>query len=108
MSQFVIAPELALGPAEFTVADIGRSLAFYGDVLGLKAREVGEGERVVELAAGDEPLLLLHERRGARRKPSHTTGLYHVALLTPTRRELARTLARLAAARYPLTGASDH
>jgi catechol 2,3-dioxygenase len=108
MGKFMIAADLALGPAEFTVADIGRSLAFYGDVLGLKAREVGDGARVVALAAGDEPLLLLHERPGARRKPAHTTGLYHVALLTPSRRELARTLARLASARYPLTGASDH
>lgn len=108
MDTFTITADLTLGPAEFTVADIGRSLAFYGDVLGLKAREAGDGARVVALAAGDEPLLLLHERPGARRKPAHTTGLYHVALLTPSRRELARTLARLASARYPLTGASDH
>lgn len=108
MAQFAIAADLDLGPVELTVADIGRSLAFYGAVLGLKAREAGDGARTVALAAGDEPLLLLHERPGARRKPAHTTGLYHVALLTPSRRELARTLARLAAARYPLTGASDH
>lgn len=108
MSKFTIAAELALGPAELTVADIGRSLAFYGDVLGLRASEAGDGARAVALAAGDEPLLLLHERPGARRKPARTTGLYHVALLTPSRRELARTLARLAAARYPLSGASDH
>jgi catechol 2,3-dioxygenase len=108
MNQFVIAADLALGPVELTVADIGRSLAFYGDVMGLRPREAGEGARVVELSAGGEPLLLLHELPGARRKPARSTGLYHVALLTPTRRELARTLARLAAARYPLTGASDH
>lgn len=108
MSKFTIAAELALGPAELTVADIGRSMAFYGDVLGLRASEAGDGARAVALAAGDEPLLLLHELPGARRKPARTTGLYHVALLTPSRRELARTLARLAAARYPLSGASDH
>lgn len=108
MSKFEIAADLALGPAEFTVADIGRSLAFYGDVLGLQAREAGDGSRVVALSAGDEPLLLLHELPGARRKPARTTGLYHLALLTPSRHELARTLARLATARYPLSGASDH
>jgi len=108
MNQFAIAADLALGPVELTVADLGRSLAFYEGVLGLRVREVGDGERAVELAAGEAPLLRLYERPGARRKPAHTTGLYHVALLTPSRRELARTLARLAAARYTLGGASDH
>lgn len=108
MSRYVIAADLTLGPAELIVADLGRSMAFYHDVLGLRASEVGGGERAVALEAGDEPILLLHERPGARRKPARTTGLYHVALLTPSRRDLARTLARLVAARYPLTGASDH
>ena len=107
-NQFAIAADLTLGPVELTVAELGRSLAFYEGVLGLKVREIGEGERAVELAAGEAPLLRLYERPGARRKPTQTTGLYHVALLTPSRRELARTLARLAAARYALGGASDH
>lgn len=107
-TQFQIAPGLAMGPAELTVAEMGRALGFYEGVLGLRAREVGEGKRVVALSAGDAPILLLHELPDARRKPPHTTGLYHVALLTPSRRELARTLMRLAEARYPLSGASDH
>jgi catechol 2,3-dioxygenase len=108
MAGFVIAKDLALGPVELTVKDLGRALAFYEGVLGLKVREVSGGPRVVELAAGEAPLLLLHEQPGARPRPPRTTGLYHVALLTPSRRELARTLARLAAARYQLGGASDH
>jgi catechol 2,3-dioxygenase len=108
MTQFAIAPDLAMGPVELTVADMSRALGFYRDVLGLQTREMGEGARVVELAAGDTVLLRLHERPGARRKPPRSTGLYHVALLTPARRELGRTLARLAEARYPLSGASDH
>ncbi len=108
MEPFVIDKELSLGPAELTVADMERSLSLYRDILGLKAREAGDGSRVVALSAGDEPLLLLHERPGARRKPPRTTGLYHAALLMPTRRDLARVLAALASARYPLSGASDH
>jgi catechol 2,3-dioxygenase len=108
MEPFVIDKDLSLGPAELTVADMERSLALYRDILGLKAREAGDGSRVVALSAGEEPLLLLHERPGARRKPPRTTGLYHAALLMPTRRDLARTLAALASARYPLSGASDH
>lgn len=108
MEPFTIAANLSLGPVELKVADLGRSLAFYEGVLGLKVREVGDGARVVELRAGDAPLLLLHELPGAQRKPAGTTGLYHLAILTPSRRELARTLARLAEARYPLGGASDH
>jgi catechol 2,3-dioxygenase len=108
MEPFEIDKNLSLGPAELTVADMERSLALYRDVLGLRASEVGDGGRVVAVSAGDEPLLLLHERPGARRKPPRTTGLYHAALLLPTRRDLARTLAALASARYPLSGASDH
>jgi catechol 2,3-dioxygenase len=108
MNTFAIAADLSLGAVELTVADMSRALGFYEGLLGLQPHEVGDGERRVELRAGTAPLLRLYERPGARRKPPRTTGLYHVALLAPSRRELARTLARLAEARYPLGGASDH
>lgn len=108
MEPFAISPQLTLGPVELHVADLERSLAFYHGLLGLAVGERPGDHRAVVLAAGETPLLVLHELPGARRKPPRTTGLYHLALLLPTRRELARTLARLAGARYPLTGASDH
>jgi catechol 2,3-dioxygenase len=53
-------------------------------------------------------LIILDERPDAHPRPPRSTGLYHAAILLPTRRDLARTLRRLAEARYPLTGASDH
>jgi catechol 2,3-dioxygenase len=80
-----------------TVADLDRELAFYRNVLGLKLhwREgVAAG-----LGAGSLDLLRLTERRGARRVRG-TTGLYHFAVLLPSRRELARVIARLFSLRY--------
>ncbi len=80
------------------MADLDRQIAFYQDVLGLKLHW-REGTRA-GLGAGSEDLLLLTEVRGAQRAP-RTTGAYHFALLFPTRRELARAIARLFALRYP-------
>lgn len=99
-------PETILGPVHLTVADLDRAMAFYGGVLGLRAR--GRDGAAVLTADGDTPLAVLHVRPGARPRPPRTTGLYHYALLLPTRADLARTLLRLSERRYPLEGASDH
>jgi catechol 2,3-dioxygenase len=102
------------------VGDLGRSLRFYRDVLGFRvARE--EPSRVALAPPSDNrqddgatdgarELLLLEERPGIRRRPSRpaTTGLYHVALLVPSRAELGRALLGLQQAQYPLRGMSDH
>jgi catechol 2,3-dioxygenase len=58
--------------------------------------------------ASSAPWLRLTQLAGARRKPHHTTGLYHIAILTPARAALARSLRRLVDQGYPLHGASDH
>ena len=94
-----------LGPVELTVSDLDRALAFYTEALGLRPRS-REGARAA-LAAGGEDLLVLFEDRSARRAGRHA-GLYHVALLYPSRAELARAAVRLAATRTPIQGASDH
>ncbi len=104
----MIHPETDLGPVELTVTSLERSMRLYADVLGLVARDLGGAERAVTLSAGGDPLLVLYEHAEARPRPARSTGLYHVALLLPTRRDLARTLAQLARTGYPLTGASDH
>lgn len=106
MTTFMIDPALRLGATHLAVADLGRALDFYAGVLGLRSQETGRG--VTALGAGGEPLIVLEERRDARPKPPRTTGLYHTALLLPSRGELARTVRRLAEARYPISGASDH
>ena len=109
-----------IGRVRLRVADLERSLRFYRDVLGFRvARE--EPSRVAlepgsdnRQDAGDTngagELILLEERPGIRRRPSRpaTTGLYHVALLVPTRAELGRALLGLNRAQYPLRGMSDH
>lgn len=101
-----IHPETTIGLARLTTADRRRALAFYADILGLTPDQHPDGTTV--LRAGHRPLLILNEQPDAQPRPSRTTGLYHAAMLLPTRRDLARTLRRLAETGYPLTGASDH
>ena len=96
------------GPVHLTVTDLERSLAFYGDVLGLPvgARD-GATAVVGDVGPLHEPALVLHEEPEARRAGRHA-GLYHVALLYPSRLELAGVAARVSAAQAPIDGASDH
>lgn len=98
-------PGASIGAVELAVSDLERSIEFYGSALGLRvhAREKG----AARLGAGGSDLLRLEEVPGARHT-RHTTGLYHFAVLLPSRADLANALVRLAAARAPLGGASDH
>ncbi|MEO8089526.1 MAG: VOC family protein [Gemmatimonadales bacterium] len=93
-----------IGRVRLRVGDLERALAFYRGVLGL---EVSRDEGSI-LTLGD--LLVLEEHPGIARRPARpvTTGLYHVALLVPGRRELGRSLLGLQLAGYPLRGMSDH
>jgi catechol 2,3-dioxygenase len=96
---------LRLGPVHLTVADLGRAVAWYGRALGLRMHRRDEQE--AELGDGDETLVVLHEDPQARPAGRHA-GLYHYALLYPSREELARAALRLFATRTPIQGASDH
>jgi len=93
-----------IGRVRLRVGDLERSLAFYSGVLGLDVMR-DEGST---LTLGN--LLILEEHPGIARRPRRpvTTGLYHVALLVPDRRELGRSLLGLQEAGYPLRGMSDH
>jgi catechol 2,3-dioxygenase len=94
-----------LGPVELTVTDLDRAVDFYRESIGL--REHGRRDDTAELGAGGEDVLVLVENRDAR-PVGRQAGLYHVALLHPSRLELARALKRLVATRTPIQGASDH
>lgn len=107
MDPFTIHPETAIGSTHLTVADLDRSRQFYCDVLGFRALG-GAGPALTLTADGATPLVVLAEQRGAQPKPRRATGLYHFAILVPSRLDLARSLRGLAEARYPLSGASDH
>jgi catechol 2,3-dioxygenase len=102
-----IHPETSLGPVALTVSDLAASRQFYEQAIGLRGSDRDDG--TVELAAQDgRPLVVLHGDSAAPRLDRRATGLYHLAILLPTRLDLAFALARLAEARWPLDGASDH
>jgi catechol 2,3-dioxygenase len=96
---------LRLGPTHLTVSDLDGSIAFYENALGLQVHDRENG--TASLGAGGEDLLVLTGEPGAE-LGGRSAGLYHYALLYPSREELARALQRLANARTRIEGASDH
>ncbi len=103
-----ISPATSLGGVSLTVAGLDAQVAFYEDAIGL--RELRRDGDTVELGApnGDATLVSLVARPDAPPRPSGTTGLFHLALLVPSRTELARALHRVTGAGHRFTGASDH
>lgn len=88
-----------------SVPDLGRSVAWYERVLGLRVMaQTADG---AELGDGVRPVVVLHEDRTATQDP-RSAGIYHFALLFPSRPELARAALRLATQRTPVEGLSDH
>jgi catechol 2,3-dioxygenase len=100
-----LADTLRLGPVHLTVTDLDRSVAFYQDAIGLRLHH--REDPMAAMGAGGEDLVVLTEEQTARRAGRHS-GLYHVALLYPSREALARAVQRLAVTRTPIEGASDH
>jgi catechol 2,3-dioxygenase len=96
---------LRLGAVHLIVSDLDRSVAFYEDAIGLRLHRREGG--VAAMGVGEEDLLVLYEEPEARRAGRHA-GLYHYALLFPSRQELAHAALRLAATRTSIQGASDH
>ena len=93
------------GAVHLTVTDLDRSVAFYQDSLGLRVHDSEVG--TASMGTGGEDLLVLTEDPRAQPAGRHA-GLYHFALLHPSRQELAAAVQRLAALRTPISGASDH
>jgi catechol 2,3-dioxygenase len=96
---------LRLGPVHLTVSDLDRSIRFYERSLGLR-RQRRDGDTAA-MGAGGEDLVVLVEEPAAQPAGRHA-GLYHFALLFPTREELAHAVLRLADTRTQIEGASDH
>src|SRR5918992_1674252 len=97
--------DLRVGQVHLRVRDLDRSVPFYEGSIGLRLHRREEG--VAALGTGADELLVLHEEPAARPAGRHA-GLYHFALLHPSRRELARAAQRLIETRTPTSGASDH
>jgi catechol 2,3-dioxygenase len=105
-----IHPDVRIGHVHLKVAELERAIRFYRDVLGFEVTQ-RYGEQAAFLSAGGYHHhigLNTWESLGANPPPPRTTGLYHLAILYPTRAELADALRRLVKAGIELEGASDH
>ena len=105
-----IDPGVRIGHVHLKVADLERALAFYCGVLGFALMQRYGTQAAFVSAGGYHHHIGLNtwESKGGRPPAPGTTGLYHVAILYPTRAALADALYRLAQAGIALEGASDH
>jgi len=107
MNNFRLPPQTHIGYANLYTANLTRSLDFYVGKMGF--HQIGSADDTVTLSAdGHTAHILLTERKGWKPKPTRSTGLYHVAILLPSRASLARLFKRLVNLRYPFGGFSDH
>lgn len=106
---YVAPAGLTVGHTHLKVADLGRALGFWRDVLGLQVTAQRPGAAFLS-AGGYHHHIALNtwESLGGSPPPPGTTGLFHVAMLYPDRPSLARAVRRVIAAGVPLEGASDH
>lgn len=107
---YVVPSKTSIGHVHLKVADLKRSLDFYHGLLGFEIMQ-NYGDQAVFLSAGGYHhhigLNTWHSKGGGP-APRSSAGLYHLAILYPTRKDLAIIYKRLRDARYPLDGASDH
>jgi catechol 2,3-dioxygenase len=105
-----IDPQVRIGHVHLKVADLERALGFYRDVLGLEVTQRMGGQAAFLSAGGYHHHIGLNTWESAGGAPPHkgATGLYHVAILYPTRALLADALRRVLAAGIELDGAADH
>ncbi|MGE0564630.1 MAG: VOC family protein [Pseudolabrys sp.] len=104
-----IDPGVRIGHVHLKVADLDRALAFYCGILGFTETTRYPGAVFISAGGYHHHIgLNTWDSKGGPPPAPGTTGLYHTAILYPTRRLLADALQRLIAARIPLEGASDH
>lgn len=99
-----------IGHVHLTVSDLERSLKFYRDTLGFEVTN-RYGDSAVFLSAGGYHHhigLNVWQGEGIPPQPQGFAGLYHFAILLPSRKELAIVFKRLLESKYPIDGASDH
>jgi catechol 2,3-dioxygenase len=103
-------PGVRIGHVHLKVADLNRALKFYCGVLGFELQQQFGTQAAFISAGGYHHHIGLNtwESAGGSPPPPHSTGLYHLAILYPTRAALADALRRLIAADIELDGASDH
>jgi catechol 2,3-dioxygenase len=110
MTDYTIPAKTSIGHVHLKVADLDRALAFWQGVLGFELQQRFGPQAAFISAGGYHHHIGLNtwESSGGSAPAAGTTGLYHVAVLYPTRRDLAVAVKRVLAAGLTLTGASDH
>lgn len=107
---YKIPAQTRIGHIHLKVADLDRSLAFYRDLLGFELTMMYGNQAAFISAGGYHHHIGLNTWHSENAPPASRegVGLYHTAIVYPTRKDLAVILDRLRQANYPLTGASDH
>jgi catechol 2,3-dioxygenase len=107
---YKIPPQTHIGHVHLKVSNIEKALSFYRDLLGFEiTQRYGEGAVFISAGGYHHHIgLNTWHSKDAPPAPIRAAGLYHLAILYPTRKDLAIILKRLIDAKYPLSGASDH
>lgn len=110
MEDYKIPAQARIGHVHLKVANIQRSLDFYCDLLGFELMTTYGDDAAFISAGGYHHHIGLNTwmSKGGDPPPRNSTGLFHTAILLPTRKDLAVLLIRLRDANYPISGASDH
>lgn len=110
MENYTIPPQTRIGHVHLKVSDLDRALKFYRDLLGFELITMYGDQAAFISAGGYHHHIGLNtwQSKGAPPASPQGVGLFHTAILYPTRKDLAAILDRLRQHRYPLTGASDH
>ena len=108
--EYIIPAQTKIGHVHLKVANIQRSLKFYHDLLGFELTTMYGDQAAFISAGGYHHHIGLNTWQSKDAPPAspHGVGLYHTAIVYPTRKDLAVIYDRLLKAHYPLTGASDH
>ena len=107
---YQIPARTSIGHVHLKVSDIERALSFYRDILGFEITQY-YGQQAVFLSAGGYHHhigLNTWYSQGKGPAPVQAAGLFHAAILYPTKKDLANIFKRLIEMKYPITGASDH
>ena len=110
MENYTIPSQAQIGHVHLKVADLQRSLSFYCDLLGFQITTMYGNQAAFISAGGYHHHIGLNtwHSKGLPPAPKSSVGLYHTAILYPSRKDLALIYSRLQKANYPLTGVSDH
>lgn len=107
---YTIPGQTRIGHVHLKVANLNRALEFYSGLLGFELMTMYGPDAAFVSAGGYHHLIGLNtwQSKNAPPSPAHSVGLFHLAILYPTRKDLAAIYARIRETGYPITGASDH